>query len=70
LQVNDPVLVTAFTPHLSGFADPSPVFATAFMVGFMEWACIEALRPYLDDGENSAGTHVYLSHVAPTPMGR
>jgi fluoroacetyl-CoA thioesterase len=69
LQVNDRLIVTAFTPEFSGFADLPPVFATAFMVGFMEWACIEALRPYLDDGENTVGTHVYLSHVAPTPTG-
>jgi fluoroacetyl-CoA thioesterase len=69
LQVDDSLLVTAFTSHFSGFADLPPVFATAFMVGFMEWACIEALKPYLLDGQNSVGTHVYLSHVAPTPMG-
>ena len=69
LQVNDKLLVTAFAPHFSGFADLPPVFATAFMVGFMEWACIEALKPYLEDGQNTVGTHVYLSHVAPTPLG-
>jgi fluoroacetyl-CoA thioesterase len=69
LHVNDRLLVTAFAPHFSGFADLPPVFATAFMVGFMEWACIEALRPYLDDDENTVGTHVYLSHVAPTALG-
>jgi len=69
LHVNDRLLVTAFAPDFSGFAGLPPVFATAFMVGFMEWACIEALKPYLDDGQNSVGTHVYLSHVAPTPMG-
>jgi fluoroacetyl-CoA thioesterase len=69
LEVNDRLLVTAFTPHFSALADLPPVFATAFMVGFMEWACIEALKPYLLDGENTVGTHVYLSHVAPTPMG-
>jgi len=69
LQVNDRLLVTAFAPHFSSFADLPPVFATAFLVGFMEWACIEALKPYLLDGQNTVGTHVYLSHVAPTPMG-
>ena len=69
LQVNDQLLVTAFTPHFPGFADLPPVFATAFLVGFMEWACIETIKPYLLDGENSVGTHVYLSHVAPTPAG-
>ena len=69
LQVNDQLLVTAFTPHFPGFADLPPVFATAFMVGFMEWACIETIKPYLLDGENTVGTHVYLSHVAPTSAG-
>lgn len=69
LHVNDRLLVTAFTPDFSGFADLPPVFGTAFMVGFMEWACIEALRPYLEDGWKTVGTHVYLSHVSPTPLG-
>lgn len=69
LHVNDRLLVTAFAPDFSGFADLPPVFATAFMVGFMEWACIEALRPYLEDGWQTVGTHIYLSHVAPTPPG-
>lgn len=69
LEVNDQLLVSAFAPHFSAFADLPPVFATALMVGFMEWACIEALKPYLPDGENTVGTHITLSHVAPTPMG-
>ena len=69
LQVNDRLLVTAFTPDFSGFGDLPPVFGTAFMVGFMEWACIESLRPYLEDGWKTVGTHVYLSHVSPTPAG-
>lgn len=69
LRVNDDLLATAFTPHFPGFADLPPVFATAFLVGFIEWACIETMKPYLLDGENSVGTHVYLSHVAPTPAG-
>jgi len=69
LEVNDRLLVTAFTLDFSGFADLPPVFGTAFMVGFMEWACVEALRPYLEDGWKSVGTHVYLSHVSPTPLG-
>jgi len=69
LEVNDRLLVTAFTPDFPGFADLPPVFGTAFMVGFMEWACIEALRPYLEDGWKTVGTHVYLSHVSPPPLG-
>jgi fluoroacetyl-CoA thioesterase len=51
------------------FEDMPPVFATAFMVGFIEWACIEALRPYLDADERTVGTHVDVSHTAATPVG-
>jgi len=38
-------------------------------VGFMEWTCIEALRPYLAPGEHTVGTHVDMSHMAATPAG-
>jgi fluoroacetyl-CoA thioesterase len=69
LQVSERLLVTAFSRDFPAFADLPPVFATAFMVGFIEWACIEALQPWLPDGETTVGTHVYLSHVAPTPKG-
>ena len=37
-----------------------PVFATAFMVGLMEWACMEALRPH---------TNICVTHSAATPPG-
>jgi len=46
-----------------------PIFATAFMVGLMEWACMEALAPHLDKGEGSLGIHINVSHSAPTPPG-
>jgi len=45
------------------------VFATAFMVGLMEWACMEALKPYMDEGEISLGTNICVSHLAATPPG-
>jgi fluoroacetyl-CoA thioesterase len=45
------------------------VFATAFMVGFMEWACMEALRPYLEEDECTLGTMINVSHQAATPPG-
>jgi fluoroacetyl-CoA thioesterase len=45
------------------------VFATAFMVGFMEWACMEALRPYLEEGERTLGTMINITHQAATPPG-
>ena len=45
------------------------VFATAYMVGLVEWACMEAMRPHLDPGEQSVGVDVRLSHTAATPPG-
>jgi len=46
------------------------VFATAFMVGFVEDTCVAALKPHLEAGQRSVGTHVDVSHAAPTPIGR
>jgi len=46
------------------------VFATGFLVGLVEWACIDAIHPHLDwPAEQSVGTHVDLSHSAATPPG-
>ncbi len=45
------------------------VFATGFMVGLLEWACIDAIAPHLDEGEQSVGTDVRLTHSAATPPG-
>jgi fluoroacetyl-CoA thioesterase len=45
------------------------VFATGFMVALMEWTCIKALAPHLDEGEGSLGVHVDVSHDAATPPG-
>jgi fluoroacetyl-CoA thioesterase len=45
------------------------VFATGFMVGLMEWTCVQLLAPHLDDGEGSLGTHIDVSHKAATPVG-
>jgi fluoroacetyl-CoA thioesterase len=45
------------------------VFATGFMVGLMEWTCVQLLEPHLDPGEGSLGVHVDVAHKAPTPVG-
>lgn len=45
------------------------VFATGFMVGLMEWTCVQLLAPHLDEGEGSLGTHIDVSHKAATPVG-
>ncbi|RWI98359.1 MAG: thioesterase [Mesorhizobium sp.] len=69
LRVDDSLTVPAMTTAFASFADMPPVFATAFMVGFIEWACVEALRPFLSSHERAVGTHVDVSHVAATPVG-
>ena len=57
-------------PESQMFREMPEVFATGYMVGLMEWACIEALRPHLDwPREQSLGTHVNVSHLAATPPG-
>jgi fluoroacetyl-CoA thioesterase len=68
LPVDQSLTVPAVSKAFA-FEDMPPVFATAFMVGFIEWACIEALRPYLDADERTVGTHVDVSHTAATPVG-
>lgn len=57
-------------PESELFQQMPEVLATGFMVGLMEWACIEALRPHLDwPREQSLGTKVNFSHLAATPAG-
>ena len=52
------------------FQDMPQVLATGYMVGLLEWACIEAIKPHLDwPREQSVGTHVNFSHLAATPPG-
>jgi fluoroacetyl-CoA thioesterase len=57
-------------PESGMFQEMPEVLATGFMVGLLEWACIEAIRPHLDwPREQSLGTHVDFSHLAATPPG-
>ncbi|MFO1422386.1 MAG: thioesterase family protein [Candidatus Competibacteraceae bacterium] len=57
-------------PEASEFQAMPLVFATGFMVGLIEWTCIQLLEPHLDwPREQSVGTHVDFSHTAATPPG-
>lgn len=57
-------------PESEMFQQMPQVFATGYMVGLMEWACIEAIRPHLDwPREQSLGTLVNFPHLAATPPG-
>ena len=69
-RVAESKTVPALYPESEEFAQMPEVFATGFMVGLIEWACIEAIKPHLDwPAEQSLGVHVDLSHTAATPPG-
>jgi fluoroacetyl-CoA thioesterase len=67
------VPITKTVPHLyeeaPELAVMPEVFATGFMVGLMEWTCVQLLAPHLDPGEGSLGVHIDVAHKAATPVG-
>lgn len=57
-------------PESDMFRQMPEVLATGYMVGLLEWACIDAIHPHLDwPAEQTLGTHVNFSHEAATPPG-
>jgi fluoroacetyl-CoA thioesterase len=68
-QVPESKTVPHLYPEVADFQAMPAVFATGFMVGLMEWTCMQLLAPHLDPGEGSLGVHVDLSHTAATPAG-
>ena len=63
--------VPALYPEAPEFVAMPEVFATGFLVGFLEWACIKAVNPHLHwPEEMTLGTHIDVSHEAATPPGR
>ncbi len=67
--VPDDKTVPHVYPESARFREMPAVFATAYLVGLLEWACIEAIQPHLDAGEQSVGTGVWVTHGAATPPG-
>ena len=62
--------VPALYPEAEEFQAMPEVFATGYLVGFLEWACIKCVNPHLDwPAEQSVGTFVNVSHQAATPPG-
>jgi fluoroacetyl-CoA thioesterase len=62
--------VPALYPESEEFVAMPEVFATGFLVGFLEWACIKCVNPHLDwPAEQTVGTHIDVSHEAATPPG-
>lgn len=45
-----------------------PVFSTPSMIALMENAAVRAIQGRLEQGESSVGTHIDITHDAPTPV--
>ena len=46
-----------------------PVLATPMMIALMEKTCRLSVKPYLEEGQETVGTHVDVSHNSATPEG-
>lgn len=69
-KISENKTVPYLYPESPEFQVMPKVFATGFMVGLFEWACIQAINPYLNfPAEQTVGTDIRLSHLAATPPG-
>ena len=69
-QVPENKTVPYLYPESPEFQAMPKVLATGFMVGLFEWACIQAINPYLDwPREQTVGIDICVNHVAATPAG-
>jgi len=63
-------IVANLYPESPEFQRMPRVLATGFLVGLIEWTCIQAVNPHLEwPEEQTVGIGVNVSHVAPTPPG-
>jgi len=57
-------------PEAPEFQLMPKVLATGYMVGLLEWACLQAIIPHLDwPNEQTVGTLINFTHSAATPLG-
>ena len=69
-SIDNSKLVPSLFPEAKEFQVMPNVLATGYMVGLIEWTCIQAVNPHLDwPAEQTVGSHIDLSHIAATPAG-
>ena len=62
--------VPSLYPDIDEGAVMPKVFATGYMVGLMEFACIKFINPHIDwPRQQTVGIHINVSHTAATPVG-
>ena len=69
LTVPEHLTVPGMMPEAGSWQTMPKVLATSMLVALMEWAAMEILLPHHDEGEQSVGVHIDMSHVAATPPG-
>jgi len=69
VTVDDKLTVPRLASGIGNLSDMPPVFATAYLVAFIEATCIETLQPYLAAHQRTVGIHIDVSHTAATPVG-
>lgn len=64
--------VTVTHEHTLNYHNPElpQIYSTPHMIGLMEWAAANAMKPYCDAGEISVGTAINIEHRAPTVVGQ
>ena len=69
-QVPESKTVPALYPEAPEFQLMPNVLATGFLVGLIEWTCIQAINPHIDwPREQTVGTDIQVNHTAATPPG-
>ena len=58
------------TPDMRARQLTSDVLSTPALIGLMEKTSVELATPYLEDHEQTVGTHVDVRHRAPTRIGQ
>ncbi|TAM59361.1 thioesterase [bacterium] len=69
ITVPDHLTVPGMMPEAGSWQSMPKVLATSMLVALMEWAAMEILLPHHNEGEQSVGVHIDMSHVAATPPG-
>jgi len=68
--VSDARTVPHLYPDIEEAGVMPKVFATGYLVGLMEFACIKFINPHIDwPRQQSVGIHINVSHTAATPVG-
>jgi fluoroacetyl-CoA thioesterase len=62
--------VPCLLPESPEFKLMPEVLATGFMIGLIEWTCIQAVNPHIDwPREQTVGIGINVTHTAATPPG-